>query len=85
MANMLHKATKYMNAKDAMIAQGARPNKRKRQDDPHQDKGQKFARMNDRRGNRRPRPPPSRVTNFTPLNTPIDQVLMQIRDDLTLA
>ncbi|XP_075663069.1 uncharacterized protein LOC142632577 [Castanea sativa] len=44
MADMLYKATKYMNAEDAMIAQGGRPKKRERQDDPLLDKGRKFAR-----------------------------------------
>jgi len=72
MANMLYKATKYMNAKDAMIAQGARPKKRKRHDDPRKDKGKKFARMNDRGDVKRPRPLPGRVTDFTLLNTPLD-------------
>ena len=84
MAEMLYKATKYMNAKDTMIAQGARPKKRKRHDDQSQDKGKKFAQMNDRGDDRRPRPLPGRVTDFTPLNTPFDQVLMQIRDNPTL-
>lgn len=31
MANMLHKATKYMNVEDAMIARGGRLRKRERQ------------------------------------------------------
>lgn len=35
---MLYKATKYMNAKDAMIAQGDGPKKRQRQDDPRLDR-----------------------------------------------
>ena len=40
--------------------------------------------MNDQRDDRRPRPLLGRTVNFTPLNTPLNQVLMQIRDDTTL-
>ena len=47
MANMLYKAKKYMNSKDAMIAWGGRPKKRERQDDPHLDKGRKSTRTSD--------------------------------------
>ena len=45
MADTLYKAMKYMNTKDAMIAQGGEPRKRERQDDPHLDKGRKLAWM----------------------------------------
>jgi len=41
MANMLYKATKYMNAENTMIARGGKPKKRERQDDPCLDKGRK--------------------------------------------
>ena len=37
-ANMLYKATEYMNVEDAMITRGGRPKKRERQDDPHSNK-----------------------------------------------
>ena len=47
MADMLYKATKYMNAENAMIAQGGRLKKRERQDNPYQDRGRKSARTND--------------------------------------
>jgi len=43
MTDMLYKATKYMNAEDAVIARGRRPRKRERQDDPHPNKGRKLA------------------------------------------
>ena len=43
MGDILYKATKYMNAKDAMIARGGRLKKKERQDDPHPDKRRKFA------------------------------------------
>ena len=43
-----------------------------------------MAKTGDRWKDRRSRPPTGRFTNFTPLTTPIDQVLMQIKDDMTL-
>lgn len=76
MANMLYKATKYMNAEDTMIARWGRPKKRERQDNPRPDKGRKSIPMSERRDDRRSRPSPGRNVNFTPLNTRIDQVLM---------
>ena len=39
-----------------------------------------MARIGDKREERRSKPPTGRFTNFTPLNSPIDQVLMQIKD-----
>ena len=47
MADMLYKATKYMNAEDTMIARGGRPKKGERQDDPRPNKGRKSARIKD--------------------------------------
>jgi len=84
MVETLYKATKYMNAEDAMIARGDKPKKRQKQDDHHPDWGRKFSWMSKRRDKRRSKPPLGRTTNFTPLNTPLGQVLMQIRDDATL-
>ena len=43
MDDLLYKATKYMNAEDAMMARGGRPKKRERQDDSCQDRGRKYA------------------------------------------
>ena len=40
-----------------------------------------MARTGDRREDKRSKPPTRRFTSFTPLNTPIDQVLMQIKDE----
>jgi len=39
MANMLYWATKYMNAKDAVIARGGGSKKQEKHDDPHSNKG----------------------------------------------
>ena len=43
-----------------------------------------MARTGDRRDDRRSKPPTGKFTSFTPLITPIDQVLMQIKDEGTL-
>ncbi|XP_030970660.1 uncharacterized protein LOC115991048 [Quercus lobata] len=79
MTNVLYKATKYMNAEDALLAREEKPKKRERQEDTRQDRGRKVARTGDQRDEKRPRPPTRRFTNFTPLTAPIDQVLMQIK------
>ncbi|XP_065635625.1 uncharacterized protein LOC136070123 [Quercus suber] len=84
MSEVLYRATKYMNAEDALLAREERPRKRERQVDVRQDQGQKRPRTGDRRDERRPKPPGGRFTSFTPLNAPIDQVLMQIKDEETL-
>lgn len=81
MAEMLYKTTKYMNAEDAMIAWRGRLKKRERQDDPRLDKGRKLAQRDDRRS----RPLLERTVNFTPLNTLLYQVLMQIQYDAALS
>ena len=40
-----------------------------------------MARMGEKRDDRQSKPPTGRFTSFTPLNTPIDQVLIQIKDE----
>ena len=47
MSDVLYRATKYMNAKDALLAREEKPRKRERQEDTRQDKGQKIARTGD--------------------------------------
>ena len=76
MSKVLYRATKYMNAKDALLAKEEKPRKRERLEDAQQDQGQKKPRTGDRRDERRPKPPRGTFTRFTPLNAPIDQVLM---------
>ncbi|XP_030970209.1 uncharacterized protein LOC115990519 [Quercus lobata] len=81
MSDVLYRATKYMNAEDALLAREEKPRKRERQKDTRQDRGRKMARTGDRRNERRSRPPTGKFTSFTLLTTPIDQVLMQIKDE----
>ena len=66
------------------MAREEKPRKRERLEDTRQDQGRKKLRTGDRWDERRPKPPGGRFTNFTPLNVPLDQVLMQIKDEGTL-
>ena len=84
MSEVLYRATKYMNAEDALLAWEEKPRKRERQNDTWQDQGQKKARTGDQRDKRRSKPSGGRFISFTPLTTPIDQVLMQIKDEEVL-
>ena len=76
MLDVLYRATKYMNTEDALLAREEKPKKRERHEETQQDRGQKTKRTGDQRKDRRSKPPTGRFTNFTPLTTPIDQVLM---------
>ena len=84
MYEVLYKAIKYMNAKDALLAREEKPRKRERLEDVRQDQGRKKPRTRERRDERSLKPPGGRFTSFTPLNAPLDQVLMQIKDEGTL-
>ena len=76
MFEVLYRATKYMNAEDALLAREDKPRKRERLEDARQDQGRKKPRTGDRRDERRSKPQGGRFTSFTPLNAPLDQVLM---------
>ena len=86
MSDVLYRATKYMNAEDALLTREEKLKKRERQEETRQeetrqDRGRKMARTGDKREDKHFKPPTGRFTKFTPLNTPIDQVLMQIKDE----
>ena len=76
MSEVLYRATKYMNAEDALLAREDKPRKRERLEDARQDQGRKKPRTGDKRDERRSKPPRGRFTSFTPLNASLDQVLM---------
>ena len=84
MSEVLYRATKYMNTEDVLSAREEKPRKRERQDDTRQDQRRKKARTGDRRDERRPKPLGGRFTSFTPLTAPVDQVLMQMKDEEAL-
>ena len=88
MDELIHSAQNFMNAEDAIIAKKrkkaerteANPSRHVKQG-PRPKKGQtedKKERDNRKTG------PLGRSQNYTPLNAPLDQVLMQIKDDLSL-
>ena len=64
MSDVLYRATKYMNAEDALLAREEKPKKRERQEDIRQDRGRKMARIGERRDNRPSKPPTGRFTSF---------------------
>ena len=73
-----------MNVEDTLLAQEEKPKKRERQEDVRQDRGRKMVRNRERWEDRRSKPPTRRFTSFTLLTAPINQVLMQIKDEGTL-
>ena len=81
MSDVLYRATKYMNAEDALLAREEKPRKREREEESKQDRGRRIVRTGDIRDDGRSKPPTEKFTSFNPLNTPIDQVLMQIKDE----
>ena len=81
MSDVLYRATKYMNAKDTLLAWKEKPKKKERQEDARQGRGQKVARTGDWWEDRCSKPLTGRFTSFTSLTAPINQVLMQIKDE----
>ena len=81
MSEVLYRATKYMNAEDALLAREDKPKKRERLEDACQDQGRKKTRTGNWNDERHPKHPGGRFTSFTPLNASLDQVLMQIKDE----
>ena len=47
MSKVIYRATKYMNAEDALLAREEKPKKRERQEDTRQDQGRKKSRTGD--------------------------------------
>ena len=89
MAKLVHLAHNFMNAEDAIIAKKRKKAKRMESDPPHhteQGPRQKKARMGEKkdRDNRKMGLFSRRSQNYTPLNAPLDQVIMQIKDDPSL-
>ena len=87
MAELVHSAQNFMNAEDAIIAK-----KRKRiekmdaNSTRHSDQGPRLkkGRAEDKKDRDRKAGPSARSQQYTPLNMPLDQVLMQIKDDPSL-
>ena len=88
MAELVHLAQNFMNAKDTIIAKKRKRIKRMEANlarHPEQGPRPKKGRMEDKKdGDSRKTGPPTKNQNYTPLNAPLDQVLMQIKDDPSL-
>ena len=88
MAEFVHLAQSFMNAEDAIIAKKRKRAERiKAHPARHSEQGprSKTGQTEDKkeRDNRKTGPL-GRSQNYTPLNAPLDQVLMQIKDDPSL-
>uniref|UniRef100_A0A2N9ED79 Uncharacterized protein n=1 Tax=Fagus sylvatica TaxID=28930 RepID=A0A2N9ED79_FAGSY len=86
MSELMYEATKHMNAEDALEAMDDPPPKRRkeaedRKPEPAKQKVPKFTETPERK---RTTAPPAKFSSFTPLNTPIDKLLLQIQDDPSL-
>uniref|UniRef100_A0A2N9G960 Reverse transcriptase domain-containing protein n=1 Tax=Fagus sylvatica TaxID=28930 RepID=A0A2N9G960_FAGSY len=86
MSKLMYEATKHMNAEDALEAMDDPPPKRRketedRKPEPAKQKVPKFTETPERK---RTTAPPVKFNSFTPLNTPIDKLLLQIQDDPSL-
>ena len=64
MSDVLYRATKYMNAEDALSAREERPKKRKRQEDVRTDRGCKMARTGEQWEDRHSKPPAGKFTSL---------------------
>ena len=89
MAELVYSAQSFMNAEDAIIAKKRKRVERMEANLPrHPDQGSrpKKAKTGERkdRDNRKAGPSLGRSQHYTPLNAPLDQVLMQIKDDPSL-
>jgi hypothetical protein len=86
LSELMYEAQKHMNAEDALESRDDPPPKRRkdvedRKQEPAKQKVLKFSETLERK---RTTAPSVKFNSFTPLNTPIDQLLMQIQDDPSL-
>ena len=87
MAEALLKAQKYMNAEETLAAiDGAEKTKEKKKEKENDRRGQKRDRTNQQndKGNRWREDKDPCPMKFTPLVMPVDQILMEIRDEPSL-
>ena len=83
LSELMYEAQKHMNAEDAIESRDDPPPKRRkdvdhRTQEPAKQKVPKFSETLERK---KTITPAGKFSSFTPLNTPIDQLLMQIQDD----
>ena len=85
MAELVYSAQNFMNAEDAIIAK-KRKRVEKMEANPirHSEQGPcpKKGQTEDKKDRDKKAGPSARSQQYTPLNVPLEQVLMQIKDDL---
>ena len=89
MVELIHLAQSFMNTEDAIIAKKKKNGERLENGyihHPKQGPRPKKAKVGEKRDRigKKARSSSGRYSNYTPLNTPLDQVLMQIKDDPSL-
>ena len=70
MSNVFYRATKHINAEDALLAREEKPKKRERQEDMWPNKGRKMARIEERPEDRLSKPLVGKFISFTLLSVP---------------
>uniref|UniRef100_A0A2N9HQ03 Uncharacterized protein n=1 Tax=Fagus sylvatica TaxID=28930 RepID=A0A2N9HQ03_FAGSY len=86
MSELMYEATKHMNAEDALEAMDDPPPKRRKETEDRKPESakQKVPKFTETPERKRTTAPPVKFSSFTPLNTPIDKLLLQIQDDPSL-
>uniref|UniRef100_A0A2N9H0S8 Integrase catalytic domain-containing protein n=1 Tax=Fagus sylvatica TaxID=28930 RepID=A0A2N9H0S8_FAGSY len=86
MSELMYEATKHMNAEDALEAMDDPPPKRRKETEDRKPKPakQKVPKFTETPERKRTTAPPVKFSSLTPLNTPIDKLLLQIQDDPSL-
>ena len=89
MAELIHSAQSFMNAEDAIIVKKKKKTERLENGYvPHPEQGPHLKKAKTRekmgRDSKKAGSSSGQYSNYTPLNTPLDQVLMQIKDDPSL-
>lgn len=85
MAELVHSAQNFMNAEDAIIAKKRkRTEKMEASRHPKQGPRPKKGRTDNRKDRDKKTGPSARNQQYTPLNVPLEQVLMQIKDEPSL-
>uniref|UniRef100_A0A2N9EI37 Reverse transcriptase domain-containing protein n=1 Tax=Fagus sylvatica TaxID=28930 RepID=A0A2N9EI37_FAGSY len=86
LSELMYEAQKHMNAEDTIECRDdPLPKRRKDVDDRKQEPTkQKVSKFSETPERKRTTAPSVKFNSFTPLNTPIDQLLMQIEDDPSL-
>jgi hypothetical protein len=86
MSELMYEATKHMNAEDDLEAIDDPPPKRRKDTEDRKPElaKQKVPKFTETPERKRTTAPPVKFSSFTPLNTPIDKLLLQIQDDPSL-